>query len=41
MVSGNYFPLLGLHAAAGRLFTASDDLREGANPYAVISYAYW
>jgi len=41
MVSGNYFPLLGLHAAAGRLFTASDDLREGASPYAVISYAYW
>jgi predicted permease len=41
LVSGNYFPLLGLHAAAGRLFTASDDLREGANPYAVISYAYW
>jgi predicted permease len=41
LVSGNYFPLLGLHAAAGRLFTASDDLREGASPYAVISYAYW
>src|SRR3984957_512141 len=41
LVSGNYFPLLGLHAAAGRLFTANDDLREGANPYAVISYAYW
>jgi predicted permease len=41
LVSGNYFPLLGLHAAAGRLFAASDDLREGANPYAVISYAYW
>jgi predicted permease len=41
LVSGNYFPLLGLHAAAGRLFTAADDLREGASPYAVISYAYW
>src|SRR5580658_1984067 len=41
LVSGNYFPLRGLHAAAGRLFTASDDLREGANPYAVISFAYW
>jgi predicted permease len=41
LVSGNYFPLLGLHAAAGRLFTANDDLREGASPYAVISYAYW
>src|SRR5580658_2104830 len=41
LVSGNYFPLLGLHAAAGRLFTAADDLSQGASPYAVISYAYW
>ena len=41
MVSGNYFPLLGVPAAAGRLFTAQDDLREGENPYAVLSYAYW
>src|SRR5437870_897756 len=26
LVSGNYFPVLGIGAAAGRLFTASDDL---------------
>jgi predicted permease len=41
LVSGNYFPLLGIGAARGRVFTASDDLRAGAHPYVVISYAYW
>jgi predicted permease len=41
LVSGNYFPLLGIRPAAGRLFTASDDLHEGAHPYAVLSYAWW
>ena len=41
LVSGNYFPLLGIRPAAGRLFTAADDLRAGAHPYAVISYAWW
>jgi predicted permease len=41
LVSGNYFPLLGIGAALGRVFTASDDLRANAHPYAVISYSYW
>ena len=41
LVSGNYFPLLGIRAAAGRLFTSADDLRAGAHPYLVLSYAYW
>jgi predicted permease len=41
LVSGNYFPLLGTRPAAGRLFTASDDLRAGEHPYAVISYNWW
>jgi predicted permease len=41
LVSGNYFPLLGVGAAAGRVFTAAGDLRQGAHPYAVLSYAYW
>src|SRR2546425_8495718 len=40
LVSGNYFPLLGLRPAAGRLFTADDDQRSGEHPYAVISYAW-
>src|SRR5436309_8115125 len=32
LVSGNYFPLLGVRAAAGRLFTSKDDLHQGAHP---------
>ncbi len=41
LVSGNYFPLLGIHPAAGRLFTANDDLHVNAHPVAVLSYAWW
>lgn len=41
LVSGNYFPTLGIKAGAGRLFTSNDDLRLGANPVAVLSYDCW
>ena len=41
MVSGNYFPVLGVGAAVGRMFTASDDLIQGGHPLAVLSYRYW
>jgi len=41
LVSGNYFPLLGVRPALGRLFTADDDLHVGGHPLAVLSYAYW
>ncbi|HEX4168920.1 MAG TPA: ABC transporter permease [Bryobacteraceae bacterium] len=41
LVSGNYFPLLGVTAAAGRVFDAKDDLYPDANPVAVLSYACW
>jgi predicted permease len=41
LVSGNFFPVLGVAAAAGRVFGPQDDLIQGANPYAVISYGYW
>ena len=40
-VSGNYFPVLGIGAAIGRVFTASDDLIQGGHPLAVLSYGYW
>jgi len=40
-VSGNYFPALGVGAAVGRVFTASDDLIQGGHPLAVLSYGYW
>ncbi len=41
LVSGNYFPLLGIKAAAGHVFDSNDDLRPNANPVAVLSYGYW
>ena len=40
-VSGNYFPVLGVGAAVGRVFTASDDLIQGGHPLAVLSNGYW
>jgi predicted permease len=41
MVSGGYFPVLGLRAAAGRLLTPDDDKVIGAHFVAVLSYAFW
>jgi predicted permease len=41
LVSGNYFPVLGVGAAVGRVFTASDDLIQGGHPLAVLSYGFW
>src|SRR5215469_11824282 len=40
-VSGNFFPVLGIGAAVGRVFNASDDLYQGGHPLAVISNGYW
>jgi predicted permease len=39
MVSGNYFPALGLTPAVGRLLAASDE--ESKAPVAVLSHAFW
>jgi len=41
VVSGNYFQLLGLKPAIGRLLTPQDDTTKNANPVAVLSYSYW
>ena len=41
LVSGNYFHVLGVKAALGRLFTAEDDLYQNAEPLVVLSYGYW
>jgi predicted permease len=41
VVSGNYFSVLGVRAAKGRLLVASDDAAPGANPVAVVSYSFW
>jgi predicted permease len=41
VVSGNYFQLLGLKPARGRLLTPQDDTVKNANPVVVLSYDYW
>jgi predicted permease len=39
LVSGEFFGVLGVHPAIGRLFTTADDHVEAA--FAVLSHAYW
>ena len=39
LVSGGYFPVLGVKASVGRLFTKEDDY--AAVPHTVLSYNYW
>ena len=41
LVSGNFFDVLGLKPARGRLIAAEDDRTEGGHPVAVLSYAIW
>ena len=41
LVSGNYFDLLGVRPAVGRVLTAADDRTPGAHPVAVLTYGYW
>ncbi len=43
VVSGNYFGVLGVEAAAGNLFhlSAAEDERPGAHDVAVLSYGIW
>ena len=41
LVSGNYFDVLGVGAAAGRILTSQDDRTPGAHPVLVLSYAFW
>ena len=41
LVSGTYFPVLGVGAAIGRTFTPDDDRIPDGHPVAMLSYAYW
>jgi predicted permease len=41
LVSGTYFPVLGIKAVEGRLIGPADDKNQAAQPVAVLSYGYW
>ena len=41
LVSGNYFDVLGVRPAIGRVLNAADDRTPGAHPVAVLSHGYW
>jgi putative ABC transport system permease protein len=41
LVSGNYFEVLGVQPAFGRVLSPADDDVQGAHPVLVLSHAYW
>ena len=41
LVSGGFFPMLGVHARLGRTIGPEDDERPNGHPVAVLSYDYW
>jgi len=41
LVSGSYFPVLGVRPAIGRLFSVDDDKTIGGHPIVVLSHEYW
>jgi predicted permease len=41
LVTGNYFEVLGVQPAIGRVFSADDDRVPGGHPLAVLSHNYW
>jgi putative ABC transport system permease protein len=41
LVSGNYFEILGVRPALGRVFSQEDDRAPGAHQVVVLSHAYW
>ncbi|HET8548832.1 MAG TPA: ABC transporter permease, partial [Bryobacteraceae bacterium] len=41
MVSGNYFEVLRVQPALGRVFNTVDNETEGAHPFVVLSHAFW
>ena len=41
LVSGSYFPVLGIQPAAGRLLSPEDDKKVGESQVVVLSHAYW
>jgi predicted permease len=41
LVSGSYFPTVGVQALIGRMLSEADDAFKDAHPVAVVNYAWW
>jgi predicted permease len=41
LVSGNYFQVLGLTVASGRLFSDADEQTESGHPFVVLAHGFW
>lgn len=41
LVTGNYFSVLGVKPAMGRVFTADEDAKPGGAPLVVLSHGFW
>ena len=41
VVTGNFFEVLGVEAAKGRLLSSSDDVNKSGHPVVVLGYAFW
>src|SRR5918999_2059057 len=41
LVSGTYFPVLGVNAHLGRVLNDADDQTPGGHPVAVVSHSWW
>src|SRR5262249_32183348 len=41
LVTGNYFDVLGVRPALGRVFTQADDSNPGGHPLVMLSHTYW
>ena len=41
VITGNYFPMLGVPAQMGRTFGPDDDVAPGAHPVVLLGHGYW
>ena len=41
VVTGNYFEMLGVNAAVGRVIAPADDVERSGHPVTVVSYKFW
>ena len=41
VVTGNYFPMLGIDAAIGRTLLPADDVARGGHPVVMLDFRYW